>query len=758
MKQQTAYSIKRRLWAFLCLILSLTFLFISLGVYSFTAAGEKAVWAERQDEAAKAASEVIEQFVGRVNGALHTLGYLSEDHVNELQELPAYLIEDYPFLLEIVRLNKKGTVSQGAHRDNPVLSSLFTIPQANWFREAKQGKAYISDVLVSSQGTPYMIMSEPADNNNVVAARFRMDILWKIVDELRFGEGGITFVVDQSGRIIAHPDRTRVLQNTSVALREEFVLAKNSANFTWSGSYVNLQGDNVIGTVRPIPGTNWLLIAELQRREALARSHAALVFLSVAGGLFGLIAMLIITRLSQHFVFGPIGRLQEASQSIGQGDLETQIPVVARNEIGQVALAFNDMVIRLRDREEQITQNASLKAELKERERTQAELQKAKEAAEKANLAKSEFLSRMSHELRTPLNATLGFAQLLERDTQFPLEARQEKRVVQILKAGKHLLGLINEILDISRIEAGKLTLSLEPVQVSTIVFETLELVSPLAEKAGITLKTDIPSGIFVIADNQRLKQVLLNLLTNAIKYNQAGGNVRLYCEAHEETKLRLYVKDTGHGIPNEKMRDLFQPFNRLGAEETNIEGVGIGLALSKHLMDAMNGTLNVSSVKGEGSTFWATFPLTTAATPFSNNSESPKDKKTPLTSGVHTFLYIEDNLSNLTVMEDVFEEQPKIQLLTALQGRRGLELAQQHPIDIIILDLHLPDLSGKEVLQQLKKQPCTAGIPVVVLSADATESQINTLMTLGAHSYLTKPLDVDNLLHTLNTLMEVRL
>ena len=379
-----------------------------------------------------------------------------------------------------------------------------------------------------------------------------------------------------------------------------------------------------------------------------------------------------------------------------------------------------------------------------ERQRNEKALREAKEEADRANRAKSEFLSRMSHELRTPLNAILGFGQLLER--QNPTEV-QRTRVSHILGAGRHLLDLINEVLDISRIEAGRLQLSLEPVCVGDAVAETIDLMRPLATERSIELSAaaDLDKTSHVLADRQRLKQVLLNLVTNAVKYTQPGGTVTLSYSSSGEKNVRLIVSDTGPGIPADKLSRLFTPFDRLGAEQSDVQGTGLGLALSRRLVQEMGSSIGVNSTVGQGSTFWVEFPRT--ASPIerlASRKGVSLDRPERVSEGdKRTVLYIEDNPSNLTLIEQILETEPHIELMTAMQGKVGLDLARQHSPDLILLDLHLPDVPGWEVLAQLQADEATRSIPIIVISADATAGQIKRLLAAGARAYLTKPVDV---------------
>jgi PAS domain S-box-containing protein len=391
-----------------------------------------------------------------------------------------------------------------------------------------------------------------------------------------------------------------------------------------------------------------------------------------------------------------------------------------------------------------------------ERSRIEAALRDAKEEADRANYAKSEFLSRMSHELRTPLNAILGFGQLLERQNP---TAQQRARVDHIMSAGRHLLNLINEVLDLSRIEAGHLQLSVEPVAVADVLEEALNLMRPLAADRAMQLVVDAQLGkdLFVLADRQRLKQVLLNLLTNAVKYTAIRGRIAVSVQHSGPTTTRIVVTDTGAGIATEKLVRLFTPFDRLGVEQSGVEGTGLGLAVCQRLMHAMAGDIGVNSAAGKGSAFWIELPAVDSPLKALPRNRTRAEDET-LTPEAGKILYIEDNLSNLTLVEQMLAEQPGIELLTAMQGGLGIELARQHSPDLILLDLHLPDLHGHEVLARLRQDAITRDIPVVVISADATARQIQRLIAAGARSYLTKPLDIGEFFRVIDEAMRSRI
>ena len=386
--------------------------------------------------------------------------------------------------------------------------------------------------------------------------------------------------------------------------------------------------------------------------------------------------------------------------------------------------------------------------------RAKEDADQAREEAERANQAKSEFLSRMSHELRTPLNAILGFGQLLEMDE---LDGEQRESVGQILKGGRHLLGLINEVLEISRIETGRIALSLEPVDVEEAVTDALDLIRPLAADRGVRLLTDVGDVGFVLADRQRVKQILLNLLSNAVKYNRAEGTVTLRCERLPEQELRIEIGDDGPGIAPEHMARLFVPFDRLGADATGVEGTGLGLALSKRLAETMGGSLEAQSTLGSGSVFAVRLPTAEAPDDMFDRADLAVPDGPDVEGESRTLLYIEDNASNLRLVERVVTSRRGYELLSAMQGSLGLELATQHRPDLILLDVNLPDISGSEVLRRLRSDVRTADIPVVVVSADATQDRVRHLLASGAAAYLTKPIDVVRLMGVIEETMRER-
>jgi CheY-like chemotaxis protein len=372
--------------------------------------------------------------------------------------------------------------------------------------------------------------------------------------------------------------------------------------------------------------------------------------------------------------------------------------------------------------------------------------------AERASRAKSEFTSRMSHELRTPLNSVLGFAQLLDMDD---LSDQQKQAVGHILRAGKHLLNLIDEVLDIARIESGHLDLSVEPVLVLDVLGEAVDLARPGTELDDVSLVVDTTSclpGTYARADRQRLLQVLVNLIAHATRNTDRTGRIDIAVGPTGDGRVTISVSDTGPGIGGEDVARVFEPFDRPGAEAERVEGTGVGLTLSKHLVEAMGGEITVRSTVAEGSTFTVALPR--AEPPTDPDSMMVPRSDIPTLRRALRILHVEDNLANLALVEQILARHQEVELIAATLGGLALELARQHRPDVILLDLHLPDMSGVDVLGRLRADPVTTEIPVVVVSADATAERIERLDAARVAAYLTKPIDVRELLRVIESVV----
>jgi PAS domain S-box-containing protein len=450
------------------------------------------------------------------------------------------------------------------------------------------------------------------------------------------------------------------------------------------------------------------------------------------------------------------------------GSKVTDYELTARARDGkETVVSYNATTFHDRDRKLQgVFAAARDVTERKRFERTlqenNVELERARAAAEKANLAKSDFLSSMSHELRSPLNAILGFAQLINSESP-PPTAAQRANTDQILHAGWYLLELINEILDLAQIESGKLALSREPTSLAEVMLECQAMIEPQGQKRGIKMTFPCSGGpYYVDADRTRLKQVLINLLSNAIKYNQANGTVTVDCavvaaEGRKLERVRVSVRDSGAGLPPDMLLQLFQPFNRLGRERSTEEGTGIGLVMSKRLVELMGGVIGVDSTVGFGSVFW--FELNSAAEPQlgvdTNKPAATVQAKVKNGAPIRTLLYVEDNPANLKLVEQLIARRPDMSLLSARDGLLGVELARANQPEVILMDINLPGISGIEALKILREDPSTAHIPVVALSANAMPRDIEKGLQAGFFRYMTKPIKIAEFMDTLEAALE---
>lgn len=496
-----------------------------------------------------------------------------------------------------------------------------------------------------------------------------------------------------------------------------------------------------------------------------------------------LVALLLLRRLD-YMITQPILDIADvAREVIETRDYSRRARKLSSDEVAQLVDSFNEMLAEIQHRTHALeSSNAELAREAGQRAQAQQEIMRlnqqlevrvhdrtmqlelingelamAMEEARSANYAKSAFLSSMSHELRTPLNAILGFAQILSSDRLPSTLAQKKEFAGHILKSGRHLLTLINEILDLAKVESGTVSLSLEAVALQTILDECRDMIAPLASGRGIAMVFPDASALTVLADRTRLKQILLNLLSNALKYNREHGRVVVDCawdgEAQTGGRVRISVHDTGSGLDDEQLAQLFQPFNRLGQEGGTEEGSGIGLVVTKRLVDLMDGSIGVSSKPGEGSTFWIELRAVDAL-PGPPSSNAPPDLAGALldNSCPVTLLYVEDNPANLTLIEEIIAYCPRLLLLTAQDGRQGVEMARSHMPQLILMDINLPDVSGTEVLQLLRADARTAHIPVIALTANAMPSEVERSMALGFYRYLTKPINLEEFSETINS------
>lgn len=533
-----------------------------------------------------------------------------------------------------------------------------------------------------------------------------------------------------------------------------------------------VEGDYLV-VFRPIVengetvGTVWLRA----ENRLLARTLDYLAIALVVTLLAMAIAYLVMRRLGR-VITAPIVAITEIARDVvATRDYSRRAPRISNDEAAELVDSFNAMLTEIEQRTRELEDShQEIVREAQERSRAQqevmrlneqlehrvdertlqlalanAELANAIDEARNANQAKSAFLSSMSHELRTPLNAILGFAQILTSEALPTTDAQKKEFANHILKSGRHLLTLINEILDLAKVESGTISLSMEPVALAEVLDECRTMVEPLAAGRGIRVLFPPAVDAVLLADRTRLKQVLLNLLSNAIKYNRDAGAVVLDCVQLTPARMRISVQDTGMGLRADQLDSLFQPFNRLGQEAGAQEGTGIGLVVTRRLVELMGGAIHVSSSPGVGSVFSIELGTTRPLASHDGILAQPAEPVLERGAGApHLVLYVEDNPANLKLIEEIVRFRPDLRLIAAADGTGGLALARERRPDIILMDLNLPGMSGYEVLAELRRDAQTAAIPVIALSANAMASDIERGLAAGFFRYLTKPVDID--------------
>ncbi len=626
--------------------------------------------------------------------------------------------------LDILRLDGASVCSSRPKDKKGRLSGYVGEP---WVRSAANSKLFRAPLIDKATGAPVALFAAPASGKAVIAGFVNLTTLGTNLDSVYGGNRNVEFLVTNA------ESRTVVMR--SIEPRRwigSSIVQTGFAPGIQGSERADLDGKRRIYASSAVPGTRWELFVGEDEAQALAAGKR-LRNRQLAILLPSLLLILLATLFVYRRVVRPMKQLSDGVKATGARGQFTPVTVSGPSEVTGLADQINALM-------------ASVNA--------QEAVRRAKEDAERANEAKSRFLTHMSHELRTPLAAITGFAELLQRDAT---GEKEQKWIAHIVQGGEHLLDLVNELLEIARIEAGEVTLAIEPVDVRSTVAEVLSLAAPLAAERGIHLELtagpapDRPA----LADEMRLRQVLLNLVSNAIKYNRDAGRVSVSVDENEDATVRVSVTDTGEGISPEALEKLFSPFERLGAEEGPVEGTGLGLVVTKGLVEAMDGRLHVESVVGTGTTFAFELPTEASAADREELAQVPAPAAGNATVG--NVLYIDDKLANLQLVESVLAElRPGLELRTALDGTAGAELAEESRPDLLLLDLNLPDMTGEEVLRRLRARVETADVPILILSADSTSRNVTRLLQTGADAYLTKPIEVPQFLDVVDRLLAI--
>ena len=734
------------------------------GVFFLVQRTEQEGWRGRQQEATQRVAQTVADFMTRQQNFLQLLDLVGGKDLELASGELDRLRHNHPLLLELVQLDPNGRIKAQTPADQGLLANLFTIPQSNWFLTARNGENYVGDLQLAATGEPYLILSIPLSSRGVIASRLRMTVLNEVVASLHFGKSGIAYLVNREGRVIAHSSPQVVLANTGLDSHRDFLWLIRTANDMWSGEYRNLQGEQVVGTMLPIPGTPWLAVTELPRAEAYAASRQAFGVMAMAALLVWFVLTTLILTLLENQFLRPMGWLQQGVQRISEGDLEYRLALTGPVEIRQVAAACNDMALRLQERNQEIG------------EQTDA-LRQAKEFAEASNRAKSQFLANMSHEIRTPMNAIIGMTHL----AMTVQTADKRRRFLETtLHSAESLLGLLNDILDFSKMEAGQLQLAHIPFDLRRLLESVQSIMNVPAAEKGLDLQVtgaELRPTVF-LGDDLRLRQILLNLVGHAIKFTHFGFiaiNVTLEGPADDDkATLHFTVSDTGIGIPPEKYALIFNNFEQ--ADNSYLRrygGTGLGLAICKQLTALMGGSIWVESQEEVGSTFHFTVRLQPSAEELPAAAGNGATATGPMISGLD-ILVVDDNQVNRDVASMMLEQDHSV--VTAGNGLEALSLLASRNFDVILMDVQMPVLDGLttaaiiRALEQGKPLPIEppgnigkalserlAGThtAIIAMTAHAMGGDQEMCLQAGMDAYLTKPFNPGQLAEVLRSLVE---
>ncbi len=594
-------SLQGRLLLLLGSVLFATLLIIGVSVFALVSSAERDLWLGRQAEAGRNAATQASNYIDLARVGLQFNAQIEGEYAH-LEDILKASVARNPGYLELIVVNQTGEVVSSASAGETVLANAFTIAQSNWFKSAlgaRPDDVFLGEVQVSPQNIPYIIISASTESGGVVALRLSLSVLGKIVADLRFGTTGTTYVLQKAGFIAAHPDPKVMQSIVNLAGRQELETVLQNPASSWTGSYVNFKGEAVIGTSSVIPNTNLVVITEVTQSEASASSRSALLVLGGITVLFWFGSILLTTASIRRLVFLPLRRLQEGAMEVEKGRLQFQVEVLRPDEIGQLAESFNAMA-------------RGLHARASERDLLIRDLQAAKRLAEENSRLKSEFLSTMSHELRTPMNAIEGFTSImLSRMGGVEFNEKTERYITRVNVNSKRLLQLINDFLDLSRVESGRLELAHQPFSPAELARRWQTEIGVLAEKKNIgfelTLDPHLPDTVY--GDEEAISKVAINLLSNAIKFTEQG-KVSLSL-TNGGSDWRISVSDTGIGIPPHAREFVFEEFRQVDqTSKRKYGGTGLGLAIVQKYTRTMGGTVTLQSEVGAGSTFTVTLPL----------------------------------------------------------------------------------------------------------------------------------------------------
>jgi signal transduction histidine kinase len=631
-------SLRWRLLILLGGMMLVTLLVIGTSVFYFIFQTEQRTWRGRQMEAARFAAETVATFIQHTRSTLAIVSLVERDDLIVEPRIMDELLQQSPALLEMIRLDENGSIFASAYQDAPLLASLFTIPQSRWFLESQAGRLYLGDIQISAESEPYLVISIPTPDGGVVAGRLRMNILWEVVSDLHFGETGQTYVINGEGKIVAHTEPAFVLDNISLRARPEMVALLETPSRVWNGSYVNFDETRVVGLTAPVPGTDWVIITELPQAEAFATSRTALLMLGGGMMIFGLAVMLVTGRFLGQLILQPLDKLRAGAVRIGQGELRHRIDIVREDEVGQVAEAFNEMVDRLHQRDEQLAERTTaLAAEVTERKRAEqglkqlndtleqrvtertAELERLNAELLRSNKELEQFAYVASHDLQEPLRKVQAFGDRLKTKYGEVLEEQGLDYLERMRNASARMQMLINDVLTYSRVTSKASPFRF--VDLTQVVQEVLSDLEIYIERLGGRVEVgELPA---LEADPLQMRQMLQNLIGNSLKFHRGDELPVVSVQAkllpvHEDGSekncsnreiCRITVADNGIGFEEKYLDRIFRVFQRLHGHNT-YDGTGMGLAICAKIVERHDGTITANSTPGRGTTFIITLPV----------------------------------------------------------------------------------------------------------------------------------------------------